>query len=118
MSARRVLLSLVLVLVGVSVTSARGFAGAQAPATAKPCLLVAKGAPWSYKGQKGTSYNVLGVSGGSCQTGVKWLVRFTHSKGYGFKGPTGWTCIAATTYLGECTIKAGGIVEWAPKLKK
>ena len=35
----------------------------QASDTPRPCGGVAKGAPWSYKGQKGTAYTVVGVNG-------------------------------------------------------
>ena len=120
MTIRRSAVSLALVLVGVSATSGSAFATSRAPAAAKPCLLVAKGPAWSTKGQKGTPYNVLGVNGGSCATGVKWLKRFTHESSAVFKGPAGWSCIgiSAATHQGECTLKNGGIVEWGPKLKK
>jgi hypothetical protein len=120
MSVRRVAMSLALVLVGVSVSGGGAAAAAQRPETAKPCLIVAKGPAWSTKGQKGNSYNVIGVNGGSCVTGVKWLKRFTHETSAMFKGPAGWSCIgiAGTAHQGECTLKNGGIVEWGPKLKR
>ena len=41
----------------------------QASDTPRPCGGVAKGAPWSYKGQKGTAYTVVGVNGALCATG-------------------------------------------------
>jgi hypothetical protein len=120
MSIRRIALSLALALVGGTAVSSSALAAAQVPQAAKPCLLVAKGPAWSAKGQKGTLYNVLGVNGGSCATGVKWLRRFTHESSAMFKGPSGWSCIgiSSTTHQGECTLKNGGIVEWGPKLKK
>jgi hypothetical protein len=110
---------LALVLVGVLATSGSALATSRAPTAAKPCLLVAKGPAWSTKGQKGNTYNVIGVNGGSCATGVKWLARFTHQSSAMFKGPAGWSCIgiSGVTHTGECTLKNGGIVEWGPKLK-
>jgi hypothetical protein len=80
-------------------------------------MAVAQGAHWKYKGQSGTAYTVLGVSGASCSVGVKWLQRLTHEHGYGVKAPAGWTCVV-TSVVGECTLKSGGILEWTPKLKK
>jgi hypothetical protein len=93
-------------------------AGAAAPArdaSAAPCTATATGAPWSHKGQKGTAYTVLGENGASCSLGAKWLKRITTS--HGTKSPTGWTCLA-TSGIGECQTKSGGIFEFTPKLKK
>jgi hypothetical protein len=84
--------------------------------TARPCMAVAKGAPWSSKGQKGTLYTVLGVNGASCSLGAKWLKRITSRHGM-FSGPPGWTCIVLPG-VGECQVKGGGIFEFLPKLKK
>ena len=84
-------------------------------ASAAPCTATATGAPWSYKGQKGTAYTVIGVNGASCSLGAKWLKRITTS--HGTKSPTGWTCLA-TSGIGECQTKGGGIFEFTPKLKK
>jgi hypothetical protein len=106
-----------LVLVAVATLSLGAPSALAASSTAKPCLLVAKGAPWSTKGQKGNTYNVIGVNGGSCTAGVAWLNRLTHKKGFGIKGPPGYTCNVIAT-IGQCTSKAGGILEFAPKLKK
>ena len=104
------LLLLVLMLVGAP--------GALASSSVtKPCLVVAKGAPWSTKGQKGTAYTVLGVNGGSCTAGVAWLKRLTAKKGFGIKGPPGYTCNVLAT-VGQCTSKSGAIIEFSPKLKK
>jgi hypothetical protein len=93
-------------------------AGAAVPAhgaSALPCSATAKGAPWSYKGQKGTTYTVLGVNGASCSLGAKWLKRITTS--HGSKSPAGWMCLT-TSGVGECQVKGGGIFEFSPKLKK
>jgi hypothetical protein len=113
------LASIPLALVLVALSAAGSSAAATAPSmTSKaPCVAVAKGAHWKYKGQTGTAYTVLGVSGASCTTGVKWLQRLTHEHGYGVKAPAGWTCIVESV-VGECTLKNGGILEWTPKLKK
>jgi hypothetical protein len=120
MALRPIVLVFVLVLVGSTATTASAFASAQRPQTSKPCLLVVKGPAWATKGQKGTSYNILGVNGGSCATARTWFTRFTHEKSAVFKGPAGWSCIgvSASTHQGECTLKNGGIVEWGPKLKR
>ena len=94
-------------------------AGANAPAhsaTAVPCTATASGAPWSYKGQKGTAYTVLGESGASCSLGVKWLKRITAS--HGSSSPKGWACFAISSGIGECQVKGGGIFEFSPKLTK
>jgi hypothetical protein len=120
MSARRLALSVAFALAGLAAVGGSASAALTRATAAKPCLIVAKGPHWTYKGQQGTQYNVLGVNGGSCATGVKWLSRFTHESSAVFKGPSGWSCIgiSATAHLGECTLKNGGIVEWSPKLRK
>ena len=94
----------------------------QAREAAAPCTGVAKGAPWSYKGQKGTAYTVLGVSGASCTTGLKFMSRWTHDRAtFDLRPvPAGWHCSAIGDYsalakLGQCTTKQGGIFEWLPK---
>jgi hypothetical protein len=94
-------------------------AGATVPAhraAAVPCTATAPGAPWSYKGQKGTSYTVLGENGASCSLGAKWLKRITAT--HGSTSPKGWACLAISAGLGECQVKGGGIFEFSPKLKK
>jgi hypothetical protein len=122
MSARHIALSLVLALIGVFALggSALAASGSVTKAKPKPCLIVAQGPSWSGEGQSGTAYNVAGINGGSCKTGVKWLQRFTHETAMVFKGPAGWSCIqiSLANHQGECTLKNGGIVEWSPKLKK
>jgi hypothetical protein len=112
-----------------AVTAALAFSAA-APAepqssSAAPCTAVVKGAPWSYKGQKGTSYTVLGVNGASCATGVKYMARWTHDRAtFDLKPvPAGWHCSAIGDYsalakLGQCTTAKGGIFEWLPKQRK
>jgi hypothetical protein len=100
----------------VAVCASTGSAAA-APAAKGECIGTGKGAAWTYKGQKGTSYTVLGVSGAPCPVGLKWLMRLTTARGMVRTGPKGWQCIV-TSVVGECTIKSGGIFEWMPKLKK
>ena len=95
-------------------TTAGAAAGAHG-ASAAPCTATAKGASWSYKGQKGTVYTVLGENGASCSLGAKWLKRIITS--HGTKSPAGWTCLS-TPPVGECQTKGGGIFEFTPKLKK
>jgi hypothetical protein len=97
------------------------------PQTSKstpPCGGVAKGAPWSYKGQKGTAYNIVGVNGASCATGIKYMPRWTRDRAtFDLKPvPAGWHCSAIGDYsalakIGQCTTPKGGIFEWLPKRK-
>jgi hypothetical protein len=117
MSNRLASIALAIALVAVPAASSSAAASAPSSAQKAPCMAVAKGAHWKYKGQSGTAYTVLGVSGASCAVGVQWLQRLTHAHGYGVKGPAGWTCIVESV-VGECTLKNGGILEWTPKLKK
>jgi hypothetical protein len=118
-------------LVGLAALAAVLAFSAAAPAqpqTSKataPCGGVAKGAPWSYKGQKGKAYSVVGVNGASCATGIKYMPKWTRDRAtFDLKPvPTGWHCAAIGTYtalakLGQCTTTKGGIFEWLPKLKK
>jgi hypothetical protein len=92
--------------------------------TPLPCGGVAKGAPWSYKGQKGTSYSVVGVSGAPCATGIKFIPKWTRERStFDLEPvPAGWHCsaigVSAHAALGQCTTKTGGIFEWLPQLKK
>ena len=107
-----------ILLVALALLATCATAGAAAPAraaSAAPCTATAKGAAWSYKGQKGTVYTVLGLNGASCSLGAKWLKRITTS--HGTKSPAGWMCLA-TPPVGECQTKGGGIFEFTPKLKK
>ena len=85
----------------------------------------ATGAPWSYKGQKGRAYTVIGVSGASCTTGLKFMAKWTRARAtFDLKPtPAGWHCSAIGDYsalakLGQCTTPKGGIFEWLPKLKR
>jgi phage baseplate assembly protein gpV len=116
-SIRLASIALAIALVALPAASSSAAAPAPSSASKAPCIAYAKGAHWKYKGQSGTAYTVLGVSGASCATGVKWLQRLTHQHGYGVKGPAGWMCIVESV-VGECTLKNGGILEWTPKLKK
>jgi hypothetical protein len=104
--------------------SAAAPAQPQASSTATPCGGTAKGAPWSYKGQKGTAYSVIGVNGASCPTGMKYIPKWTRDRAtFDLKPvPAGWHCSAIGDYtalakLGQCTTKKGGIFEWLPKRK-
>ena len=100
-------------------------AQAQHVEAAAPCGGVAKGAPWSYKGQKGTAYTVIGVNGASCVTGLKYMPKWTRDRAtFDLKPvPAGWHCSAIGDYsalakLGQCTTTKGGIFEWLPKRTK
>jgi hypothetical protein len=104
--------------------SAAAPAQPQASATAAPCGGTAKGAQWSYKGQKGTAYSVVGVNGASCAIGLKYLPKWTRDRAsFDLKPvPAGWHCSAIGDYsalakLGQCTTTKGGIFEWLPKRK-
>ena len=118
-------------LVGLAALAAVLAFSAAAPAqpqTSKapaPCGGVAKGAPWSYKGQKGTAYTVVGVNGASCAIGLKYIPKWTRDRAtFDLKPvPAGWHCSAIGDYsalakLGQCTTSKGGIFEWLPKQKK
>jgi hypothetical protein len=117
-------------LVGLAALAAVLAFSAVAPAqpqtsmTTAPCGGVAKGAPWSYKGQKGTAYTVVGVNGASCATGLKYMPKWTRDRAtFDLKPvPAGWHCSAIGDYsalakLGQCTTTKGGIFEWLPKRK-
>jgi hypothetical protein len=114
----RLLGALSLVLVALCVSSAGGLAAVRDQAPQNGCLKVAKGAPWKAKSQKGTLYQVIGLNGGSCPLGVKWVLRLSRQIGVGLKGPTGWRCVSATAFNGECMSKTGAVFEWRPRLKK
>jgi hypothetical protein len=91
-----------------------------APSTAlavgsKPCTATARGALWTFNGQTGVAYKVIGIRA-SCPLGISWLARMTKQKGPKIKGPPGWTC-AAKRPSGACTMKGGGIFQWSPKLR-
>ena len=105
--------------------SAAAPAQPQASKAAAPCGGTAKGAPWSYKGQKGTAYSVVGVNGASCATGIKYMPEMDpRSRDVRSQAvPAGWHCSAIGDYtalakLGQCTTTKGGIFEWLPKRKK
>jgi hypothetical protein len=118
--------ALLVTLTALAATLALSAAAApRSSRAAAPCGGVAKGAPWTYKGQKGTAYTVVGVNGASCALGLTYLRRWTHERA-NFDltpTPTGWHCSAIGDYsalakLGQCTTKQGGIFEWLPKRKK
>ncbi len=123
---RRTLDAALVIVVGLVASFAvttSAFAKQQAASTS--CSGVAKGAPWRYEGQKGTSYTVLGVNGASCATGIKFMPKWTRDRAsFDLKPvPAGWHCSAIGNYtalakLGQCTTSKGGIFEWLPKTKK
>jgi hypothetical protein len=59
-----------------------------------PCGFVAKGAPWMFKGQKGTDYTVVALAGASCSAARKWIPRLTreHAAFALEPVPNGWHC--------------------------
>jgi hypothetical protein len=109
-------------LAAVLAFSAAAPAQPQASKAAAPCGGVAKGAPWIYKGQKGTAYTVVGVNGASCAIGLKYMPKWTRDRAsFDLKPvPAGWHCTAIGDYsglakVGQCTTTKGGIFEWLPK---
>ena len=88
----------------------------RASVAAGRCTAVGKGTAWSYKGQKGTAYTVVGNRAAACALGIKWLLRLTNVVGVP-KTPPGWECITAVSVEGQCDSKSGGIFEWTAKLK-
>jgi hypothetical protein len=99
---------------------------ASARSSVAPCGFIAKGAPWTFKGQKGTSYTVVVIGGASCSTARTWVPRLTRERAaFDLKPvPAGWHCsttggvTTGLTKTGQCTTRGGGIIEWLPKLKK
>jgi hypothetical protein len=124
LAGKRALAALVAAGMAVSLALAAS-AQPQAIKASSVCAGTVKGAPWSYKGQKGTAYTGLGVNGASCVTGLKFMPRWTRTRA-SFNltpTPTGWHCSAIGDYtalakLGQCTTSKGGIFEWLPKLKR
>lgn len=113
------------VFAGVLAFSAAAPAQTQTSKATAPCGGVVKGAPWSYKGEKGTAYTVVGVSGASCAIGLKYMSKWTRDRAtFDLKPvPAGWHCSAIGDYsalakIGQCTTNKGGIFEWIPKRKK
>ena len=116
------------ILAVIAVTAALAGTASAAPmrGSAAPCGFVAKGAPWTFKGQKGTAYTVVTLAGASCPTARTWVPRLTREHAaFDLKPvPAGWHCsttgglTTGLTKTGQCTTPAGGIVEWLPKLKK
>ena len=126
MSRRQQVSVLVVLLVGSLFTFAAQGSAAPMRHSAAPCGFIAKGAPWTFKGQAGTSYTVVALAGASCATARAWVPRLTHEHAsFTLKPvPAGWHCSTAggstigLTKTGQCTTPGGGIVEWLPKLKK
>ena len=119
---RRTLDAALVVVVGLVATFALTTSAlAKAQAGGTPCAGVAKGAPWSDEGQKGTSYRVFGVE---CTTGIKFMPKWTRDRATRDLKPVpaGWHCSAVgdfrtLAYSGQCKTSKGGIFEWFPKLK-
>jgi hypothetical protein len=115
-AVRTAALLVVLVPGAASVAKGGTFSDASRSVGAGHCKVVAKGSPWSYKGQKGTTYTIEGDKASSCALGVKWLVRLTNISGVP-RTPPGWDCITATPVTGECDGRKGGVFEWIGKAK-
>lgn len=112
-------------MVGLAATFAlTASALAEPQAVSTSCSGVAKGAPWSYEGQKGASYTVFATGGASCTTGIKFMPKWTRDRAtFDLKPvPADWHCSAVGDYRalaksGQCTTSKGGIFEWFPQLK-
>ena len=97
---------------GLAVTlavSAAAQARPQAPTASSVCSGTAKGAAWSYKGQKGSVYSVIGVSGVSCAIGIKFMPKWTRDHAaFDLKPvPAGWHCSAIGDYTtSQCSDSA------------
>jgi hypothetical protein len=87
-----------------------------AAAVAKPCTVRARGVLWTFQGQTGVAYTIVGVNGAPCPLAASWLARLSRQKGPIVKGPAGWTCVAHRP-AGACTGKTGAVFTWAPKLR-
>lgn len=85
-------------------------------AAGKPCAAKAQGALWTFNGQTGVAYKIVGVNGASCSLASSWLQRLTKQKGPLAAGPKGWTC-SVNRPSGSCTSKTGAVFQWAPKLR-
>ena len=115
-----------LAVIAVAAAFAATAAATPMHTSALPCGFVAQGAPWTFKGQKGTAYTVIALGGASCATAKTWIARLTHERAaFDLKSvPAGWHCsttggvTTGLTKTGQCTTRGGGIVEWLPKLKK
>ena len=83
---------------------------------ATSCKVSGRGVLWTFQGQTGVAYRVVGVNGASCPLAVTWLPRLTKQKGPRVTGPPGWTC-AAHRPAGACTGKGGAVFTWSPKLR-
>jgi hypothetical protein len=106
------------VQLAIAVIAGAGVSAGTSPALAagiKPCTATARGALWTFNGQTGVAYKVIGIRA-PCPLGISWLARMTKQKGPKIKGPPGWTC-AAKRPSGACTMKGGGIFQWQPKLR-
>jgi hypothetical protein len=116
------------VLAGFMAAGSLAVTASAAPlqSSASVCGFSVKGAPWAYKGQKGTTYTVVALNGALCSTAKSWVPRMTRERAaFTLKPvPAGWHCsttggvTTGLTMTGQCTTSAGGIVEWLPKLKK
>jgi hypothetical protein len=123
----RALVALLVVSAAIAGVAGAGSAGAapERGSAKSVCSITVSGAAWTFKGQHGTKYTIIGVSGGPCSLFAKFVPRLTHAKiSFDLKPvPAGWHCssigVSGLSKLGQCTSKASsGIVEWVPMLQK
>lgn len=110
----------------VVATTASAVSSGLPPAFGKTCGQV-KGASWTYAGQTGIQYNVVG-RGGTCTLAMKVVSALTKQKPHaGIVGPNtlnpprGYKCSGTPPILrmhgGGCAISAAKGFSWAPRLK-
>jgi hypothetical protein len=86
-----------------------------AAAVAKPCTVTAKGVLWTFQGQTGVAYKIVGVNGAPCPLASAWIARLSKQKGPSLTGPAGWTCVGHRP-AGACS-KRSAVFTWSPKLR-
>src|SRR5258708_2400941 len=115
MRVRQAVSAAVTLIALLSLAASSSAASATRVAAAR-CSSVGKGTAWSYQGQKGTRYTVVGNRPAACAVGIKWLARLTNIVGFP-KTPAGWDCVNAVAVVGQCENKSGAIFEWTAKTK-
>jgi hypothetical protein len=115
MSSIRALGALVSIALVAALALGTAPSSAATPAVAKPCKVTARGVLWTFQGQTGVAYTIVGVNGASCPLASSWIARLSKQKGPILKGPAGWTC-AGQRPSGACS-KRAAVFTWSPKLR-
>jgi hypothetical protein len=103
-------------LVSIALVAALTVGVGPSSAAAKPCKVNSAGVLWTFQGQTGVAYRIVGVNGASCSLASAWLARLTKQKGPTVTGPAGWKCVAQRP-SGACSGRHGAVFTWAPKLR-